>query len=64
MAISNELSSEIAAALLDKKKTPSELKQLRELILQIHTTLQKMQQHTSPKSSTPMAKAAKQSAEE
>jgi predicted transcriptional regulator len=42
MAISNELSSEIAAALLVEKKTPQELKQLKDVILQVHSTLQKM----------------------
>ena len=42
MAISNELSSEIAAALLVEKKTPQELKQLKDVILQVHSALQKM----------------------
>ena len=42
MAISNELSSEIAAAILAEKKTPQELDQLKEVILRVHTTLQKM----------------------
>lgn len=42
MAISNELSSEIAAAILVEKKTPQELKQLKDVILQVHSTLQKM----------------------
>ena len=42
MAISNELSSEIAAALLVEKKTPQELKQLKDVILQVHSTLQQM----------------------
>ena len=42
MAISNELSSEIAAAILAEKKTPQELNQLKELILRVHTALQKM----------------------
>lgn len=42
MAISNELSSEIAAALLAEKKTPQELKQLKDVILRVHTELQKM----------------------
>ena len=42
MAISNELSSEIAAALLVEKKTPQELRQLKDVILQVHSTLQKM----------------------
>jgi hypothetical protein len=63
MAITNELSSEIAAALLTKQKSPSDLKQLREVMLQIHTTLQKMQQYTSLQTE-PLAKAAKKSEEE
>jgi predicted transcriptional regulator len=42
MAISNELSSEIAAALLAENKTPQELKQLHDVILQVHSTLQKL----------------------
>jgi predicted transcriptional regulator len=42
MAISNELSSEIAAAVLVEKKTPEELKQLKDVILQVHSALQKM----------------------
>jgi hypothetical protein len=42
MAISNELSSEIAAAILSEKKTPQELHQLKEIILRVHSTLQKM----------------------
>ena len=42
MAISNELSSEIAAAILAEKKSPQELHQLKEIILQVHSTLQKM----------------------
>jgi predicted transcriptional regulator len=64
MAITNELSSEIAAALLSKNKSPSELKQLRDVMLQIHATLQKMQQYTSLKPTEPVAKAAKHGAEE
>ena len=42
MAISNELSSEIAAAILVEKKTPQELKQLKDVILQVHSELQKL----------------------
>jgi predicted transcriptional regulator len=42
MAISNELSSEIAAAILAEKKTPQELNQLRDVILRVHSTLQQM----------------------
>jgi predicted transcriptional regulator len=42
MAISNELSSEIAAAILVEKKNPQELNQLKDVILKVHTALQKM----------------------
>ena len=42
MAISNELSSEIAAALLVEKKSPQELKQLKDVVLKVHSALQKM----------------------
>ena len=42
MAISNELSSDIAAALLAENKTPQELKQLKDVVLKVHSALQKM----------------------
>jgi hypothetical protein len=42
MAISNELSSEIAAAILAETKSPQELNKLRDVVLQVHTTLQQM----------------------
>jgi hypothetical protein len=42
MAISNELSSEIAAAILAEKKSPEDLNQLKDIILRVHTALQKM----------------------
>ena len=42
MAISNELSSEIAAAILAETKSPQELDRLRDVVLQVHTTLQQM----------------------
>jgi predicted house-cleaning noncanonical NTP pyrophosphatase (MazG superfamily) len=42
MAISNELSSEIAAAILTEKKNPQELNQLKEVILRVHSALQQM----------------------
>jgi predicted transcriptional regulator len=49
MAISNELSSEIAAAILAEKKTPQELNQLKDVILRVHSALQKMSEeaHTA-----------------
>ena len=42
MAISNELSSDVAVAILAQKKSPQELKQLKDIILQVHSALQKM----------------------
>jgi len=42
MAISNELSSDVAVALLAKKKSPQELKRLKDIILEVHSALQKM----------------------
>ena len=42
MAISNELSSEIAAAILSEKKTAEERNQLKDVILRVHSALQKM----------------------
>jgi predicted transcriptional regulator len=42
MAISNELSSDIAAALLAENKSPQELRQLKDVIMKVHSALQKM----------------------
>jgi predicted transcriptional regulator len=42
MAISNELSSEIAAAILAENKTSQELGELKDVVLRVHSTLQKM----------------------
>lgn len=42
MAISNELSSEIAAAILQENKSPQELEQLKEVVLQVHCALQEI----------------------
>lgn len=42
MAISNELSSDVAVAILAQKKSPQELQQLKDIILQVHSALQKM----------------------
>ena len=43
MAISHELSSEIAAALFtDKERSPREMNDLKEMVLQIHTTLEQL----------------------
>ena len=48
MAISNELSSEIAAAILANKNSPQDLLKLKEVLLEIHSTLQKMAQEEHP----------------
>ena len=42
MAISNELSSDVAVALLAEKKSPQELRKLKDIILEVHSALQKM----------------------
>ena len=57
MAISNELSSEIAAALLSKRTSPRELKRLHDVILQVHNTLQSMERESSHKDVEVRAKA-------
>ena len=46
MAISNELSSDVAVALLAKKKSPQELNNLKDIILEVHSALQKMSEET------------------
>jgi predicted transcriptional regulator len=46
MAISNELSSDVAVALLTKEKSPEELQQLKDVILEVHSALQKMSEET------------------
>lgn len=46
MAISNELSSDVAVALLAEKKTPQELNRLKDIILEVHSALQKMSEET------------------
>jgi hypothetical protein len=42
MAISNELSSEIAAAILANKNSPQELRRLKDVVLEVHSALQQM----------------------
>ena len=43
MAISNELSSEIASAMLTaKERSPEELSKLKNVLLEVHTALQSM----------------------
>jgi len=51
MAISNELSSEIAAAILVEKKTPQELDRLKDVILRVHTALQELSEEAHEKRS-------------
>jgi len=48
MAISNELSSEIAAALLANQNSPQDLMKLKQVLLEIHSTLQKMAEDAHP----------------
>ena len=48
MAISNELSSEIAAAILANKNSPQDLVKLKDVLLEIHSTLQKMSEEAHP----------------
>lgn len=43
MAISNELSSDIAAALIAANaKAPDQLHELKEILIEVHSTLQQM----------------------
>ena len=46
MAISNELSSDVAAAILANKMSPQELNKLKDIILEVHSVLQKMSKET------------------
>lgn len=46
MAISNELSSDVAVAILARKKSPQELRRLKDIILQVHSALQNMSEET------------------
>ena len=46
MAISNELSSDVAVALLAAKKSPQELRKLKDIILEVHSALQKISEET------------------
>jgi len=44
MAISHEISSEIAAAILARRdRSPHELLELKEMLLQVHSTLEDLQ---------------------
>lgn len=43
MAIANELSSEIASALIEtKQRSPEELNDLKKILLEVHSTLQSL----------------------
>jgi hypothetical protein len=58
MAISHEISSEIAAAILARRNgSPHELRELQEMLLQVHSTLEDLQlhakDHTAPEESGP-----------
>jgi len=46
MAISNELSSDVAVAILAQNKSPKEREELKNIILQVHSTLQEMSEET------------------
>jgi hypothetical protein len=63
MAISHEVSSEIVAALLAAKdRSPRELEDLKETLLTIHSTLQRLTEeaHTDKQPATKKAAAGKQ----
>ena len=70
MSISHEVSSEIAAALFtSKERSPRELKDLKEMLFKVHSTLEELRKkgHTDrlsslrePVRSEPAAKSAKQ----
>ena len=57
MAISNELSSEIAAAIL-VEKNPTELNKLKDVILRVHSTLQQMSEEERAARSEDLARHA------
>ena len=58
MAISNELSSEIAAAILANQSSPQDRQRLKAVILEIHSTLQKMSEDEHRRRLRAMAAAA------
>ena len=66
MAISHDLSSEIANALLaDKDRSPRELEDLKETLLEVHATLQRLTaqeraERRKPQSATRHATAGNQ----
>lgn len=62
MAISTEHSSEIDAAMLAEKTSPQQLLKLKDIVLQVHTTHQKMSEaaHARDKKGNRSARAADQ----
>lgn len=42
MSVAHDLSSEIAAAILVRKDEPRKLKELKEIVLRVHSVLQKL----------------------
>ena len=64
MAISNELSSDIAAALIaaSAKQAPAQLHELKEILIEVHSTLQQMTEQSRTARSFSLAAAEKRSA--
>ena len=65
MAISHEVSSEIAAAILERRdRSPNEMLKLKEMLLQVHSTLEDLQASAkvdtelNPSEPAPRTKAA------
>ena len=61
MALANELSSEIAAAILSTgKNSPAELENLKRVVEEIHTTLERMddREREARKTPKPLARSA------
>ena len=42
MSVAHEISSEIAVAILARKEEPQKLKELKEVVLRVHSALQKL----------------------
>ena len=59
MAISNELSSDIAAALIaaSAKQAPAQLHELKEILIEVHSTLQQMTEQSRTARSFSLAAA-------
>ena len=58
MALANELSSEIAAALLSTgKNSPAELEDLKRIVEEIHTTLERIDDRERKAREVPKARA-------